>query len=692
MMNKKAVNYLGAVAIVALAGCSASSKLVKQADKKFYKEGAYETAAQLYQQALSRGANPSYVNAQIGEAYRLSNRERQAEPFYKAAIDAGNSTDSIRFAHGFALKHAGKYQEAEQALQQYASSGNDQKRIERAKREVANLKKIQDIANKKTAFNVENFSALNTEAAEFSPVLKGGEELYFTSNRGASLTYAGTGTGFTDIYVYRFDGSTPTSGQATAMPGAVNSNNTHEAQVAFSKDGKSMVFARSNDGSRKGAKNVDLFLSRFKDGSWSDPELLPISHPTAWDACPAFSADGRSLYFSSDRPGGEGGSDIYRATQDANGRFTKVQNMGKDINTPGEEQYPYVSADGKLFFASDGHPSLGGLDIFVATRTANGIGIENMGVPINSLGDDFGLVWKDEASGYLSSNREGGKGDDDIYTFRDTDKDVRIVHFELAGMVYGTDGKNTNPLPNAHVRVLDDKNQMISEATADEQGRFKVKLEPDQSYTIISDKGGYLTKRESYTTNGKTPPKEQLTQRETTIPLETSITLDQVKVGTKFEVKNIFYEYAKADITAESGTELDKLVSFMQDNPGLKVELSAHTDSRGKADYNQRLSQRRAESAVRYMVQHGVDSTKIVAKGYGAAQPVVKKAKTEEEHARNRRTEFKILGVDPNADLKIIDNNAKPEGQEGQNQQTQPAGQGGQSPQTQPAGEGTKQE
>lgn len=623
------------------------SKVKRKADKAFFKEGAFEDAANLYQEALSKGGDSRYLNGQIAESYRKSNRLSKAEGFYKSAIDAGYKADSIQFWYGTALKASGKYTEAMEQFQKYANDGGNPDLQARATREVSNLQEIQNVLAKPVKYELTPLEGLNTADADYGPFLFK-RELYFASNRNSNMRFAGTGTGFSDLYKYKFEGVSIANGTVAALNG-VNTSAAHEASATFNKDGKIMVFARSNDGSRKGAQNVDLYVARKKGktAEYGVPELLGISHPTAWDGCPAFSPDGKSLYFSSNRPGGQGGSDIYRANVEG-GRISKVTNLGPDINTPGDELFPYVSDEGKLYFSSDGHPGLGNLDIFEAIRGKDKkVTIQNMGVPINSVADDFGICFRSPADGYFTSNREGGKGDDDIYYFVDPKSIKRTINFVLNGTAMEKDATgNLVALPNTKVSLLDAEGNVLKVVKADKDAKFTFKLDGAKNYEFIGEKADYYTKHDNFTTSGKGPDPSEMKEVEATVNFDYNLVLDKVQVNQTFVLENILYDFNSAKITEQAAGELDKLVDFMLDNPSLSIELSSHTDSRGSAEYNNKLSQSRADSAVAYITSRGINRARIAAKGYGMDKPIIENAVTEEDFQKNRRTEIKITSYD----------------------------------------------
>ncbi|MFC6996649.1 OmpA family protein [Rufibacter roseus] len=629
--------------LLAATACGPFKSAVKKGDKDFA-QGEYQLAVEHYQAALKKGKNLGAVNFKLAEAYRMSNRLGQAEEYYKAAIDNGLKNEETLFRYGMALKASGKYNEASQQLQSYLSVAANRTYISVAKREVENLKMLPSILNTPTYQVVKPVSAVNTAASEFSPVVREGQ-LLFTATR-EPVQYKGNGEGFQNIYQVALadTGAVAAEGAALApLPGAANAEARHDASPTFVNQGRTMVYARSNTGKRSGRNNVDLYISNFKTGEWSEPTMpTSINEDDAWDATPAFSPDGRTLYFASDRRGGQGGNDIWKTTLDASGRFSRPVNLGPAINTPGNESFPFVAEDGTLYISSDGHPGLGGLDIF----KVSGDSVINLGVPINSVGDDFSVFFTGEDEGFFASNRSGGQGGDDVYSFRK--RQPRLVEFYVDGRVLGRNEKTkaTSPMPNVRVTLQTPNGQEVAHTTTDASGTFSFKLDTASTYSVLAERDGFFAARQPIVTQGKTPPQEQLTKPLTDIRLSTTLTLEPIIRNKAIVVENIFYDFDKADIRPDAALELNKLVQTLNDNPKITIELSSHTDSRGNDKYNQDLSQRRAQSAVDYIISQGIDASRITARGYGESQPVVRNAKTEEEHQRNRRTEFKVTRIE----------------------------------------------
>ena len=652
--------------------CNSTQALFKQGVRKF-ENGEYDLAIKDLRTVADANYEPARTNYLLGESFRLSNRPELSGMFYQRALEKGETTPEVPLYYGFALKAAGKYQEAIGQLEKYVTSNPANKILtEKANRELYTLRSIAVIEQKKTFYKITNLAKLNTEGAEFSPFVKD-EDLIFAASRKIAQ-YKNNGMPMTGIYKVKLaENYEETGGTAEIFSPSLFLEDVNEANVTFTKDGKTVVFARGNTGKRKGTADVDLYLSRFSGGSWSAPRMIPVSDSLAWDGSPAFSRDGRTLYFCSNRAGGVGGIDIYRANMDASGRFSKPVNMGKDINTPGDEMFPYVAPDAKLYFASDGHPGLGKLDLFVATRSQGIITIENLGTPINTRFDDFGLVFADDEKrfGFLSSNRTGGKGDDDIYLLEDESVGLdsvqlaeleklppgdprrraiikpeppKIVNYFLAGNV----SSNETPvlqLDSAVVKLLEaSSDSLIAEGVAKSGGIFGTfPLEEGKDYTILVEKTGYLTKREPFSMAGRGIPPVFRTKLTMDTTFKVAIKLDRLATNLTFVLENIYYDLNKFNIRPDAATELDKLVQILKDNPTVAIELSSHTDARDTDAYNNKLSQNRAKSAVEYVISKGIAANRLTAKGYGETRLIVKDAKTEEEHQTNRRTEFTIL-------------------------------------------------
>lgn len=631
--------------VLLLLSCSLEKKATK-----YFERAEFQNSIDIYQKILDKEPGNGEINFYMAEAYRQSNRVDQALPYYKAAIENGVKNDSLLLYYAFALKANTQYQEARQVLDNYMSNVKTEEYREWARNEYQNLNNLDKIRGKESYYRVKNLGLVNSDAAEYSPVYNDGK-LYFTSSRSTTnKIYGGTGTPFTNIYSADTRGAIVDTTSVRPLAGVINNDNINEGSLTFSPDGRRMVFARGNSGKRKGTADVNLYMANNRNGNWTEPRMLNINNPGYWDSTPCFSADGRTLYFASNRPGGYGGTDIYSARMNARGRFYKVTNLGPEINTPGNEMFPYVSDDGRLYFASDGHVGFGGLDLFVAKRENGKITLENMGEPVNSGGDDFGLFLFKADRGFFTSNREGGSGDDDIYTFVNEDPNLKIVNYFLDGvtMTHADDGE-LEILPRVEVQLLDFNKEVLDETVTADDGKFSFRVYEHERYNLVGLKANtqeqYLITRQEFSTVGKAADRDTLTQLVTNIHYDTILVLEKIEKDKIFVLENIYYDLDKSDIREDAARELDKLVTILKDNPELKIELSSHTDDRAPDDYNMRLSERRAQSAVGYIISQGIDKSRLVAKGYGETKLIIPNAKTEEEHQVNRRTEFKILEV-----------------------------------------------
>ncbi len=611
------------------------------------------------------------LNYKIAESYRLSNRWIDALPYYKDAIDDGIYDQDAVFHYAYALKTNEQYDLALQQFQKYVSLKTENKVYnEWANREINTLQIIDALKANNADYVFRDLKEVNTKGSDFGPIIFN-NQLVFSSSRKDKI-YS-NGLPFLGIYAARVSSDLTSIGEVTVFSTNIFDSERNEGSPTISPDGKVMIFARGNSGKRKDlSPDVDLYISRNVPGSgWTEPVLVSASDSVSWDGCPAFSRDGKTLYFASNRAGGSGGMDIYRVNMDASGRFGNPANMGRAINTPGDEMFPYVSEDGKLYFASDGHPGLGKLDLFVATRKSGKIAIENMGLPFNSSRDDFGFSIDPNGNMFFSSNRLGGVGDDDIYFYQappkenlanntdplkskspgenelDNNAEIKLVNYYLAGTV--KDNLDKSSISVAKIKIFKMEGgfeELDQELTSNENGEFgPVKLLEDTDYLIIAEKDNYLTKREGFTMYGRSIPQILLKKSITDTTFNTQILLDKIFVGKTFALENIYYDLDKADIRPDAAKELDKLVQILNDNPQISIELGSHTDSRGSNIYNIRLSQRRADSAIEYIIAHGISRERLTAQGYGETELKIEDAKTEEEHQVNRRTEFKVVQI-----------------------------------------------
>lgn len=638
--------HLALCLLLSLGGCKS---LLEKGNEQFL-SGQYQYAISTFNQILANDSSNLRARQVLAESYRLSNRIEAATPHYQALVAAEPTFESY-FHLGQSFKANQQMEEAKQAFEQAALLTSDDRLLARVKQEIEGLTLVPAIGEYFPNYQLVNYRELNTIGADYAPILSE-DFLYFTSGRASSSLYAATGTPYHQLFRARAQGLKVDAGAVQLLPEFQNEEGLNQAALAISPDGNTLIYARGNSTSAKDYPESTLFVSYFRGAGFTQPIWMPVNEEeTWWNSTPAFSSDGAELYFASTRPGGYGGVDLYKATKMANGDFGNAVNLGPTVNTAGNELFPRPAKDGKFFFASDGHPGFGKLDLFVAEKNSDGKQVvSNLGKNFNSNRDDFGIFFTDyPKAGFISSNREGGKGDDDIYFFEDKTPKPKILNVLLN--VYTkeikADGKEAI-LPQTRVVLYGEDKRPLGGDMVNAQGRVRFTLSPESEYSIIASRNGYFSKSFPYTTKGKTPDLTTLIQDVTNISLDTTIFLDQLILEKVTVLENIYYDLAKADIRPDAALELDKLVKILKDNPNIRIELSSHTDSRSGDDYNLALSQVRAQSAVDYLVSQGIAADRLVAKGYGETQLRIQNAQTEEEHQTNRRTEFKVIEIKGN--------------------------------------------
>lgn len=622
-------------------------KSIQEKGTDQFLSGQYQYAIGTFSQILEADPENLEANEKVAESYRLSNRVELASPYYEKLVEEDPSFERY-FYLGQSLKAQEKDEEAKAAFENAKGYTQSEELLARIQREIEGINLAAGIEDYWPYHELVNYKELNTAGADYAPVVSE-DFLYFTSARQASGIYPATGTPYTKLFRARAEDLRVDVSGIRALPEFQNEEGLNQAAIAISPDGNTIIYARGNSTSPKDLPETALFASYFRGAGFTQPIWLPVNEDESWwNSTPAFSPDGSELYFASNRPGGYGGIDLYKATRLANGDFGNAVNLGANVNTPGNELFPRMAPDGKFFFASDGHPGYGKLDLFVAEMGEDGKQkITNLGENINSKSDDFGIFFTEyPKEGFLSSNREGGAGDDDIYYFEDKTPKPKIINVLLTVTTKErVAGEPDQILEQARVVLYDGSNKQIGGDFSNSTGRVRFTMEPQSDYTIIASKNGYFSKSIPYTTRGKTPDPATLVQDVTNVSLDTMLVLDQLILDKSIILENIYYDLDKADIRADAAVELDKLVQILKDNPSIRIELSSHTDSRSSDDYNQNLSQRRAQSAVDYIVSQGIDKDRLVAKGYGESQLIIPNATTEEEHQVNRRTEFKVIEI-----------------------------------------------
>ena len=640
-----------------------TDKLTNKKALKHFDKGEYELTIKELLPLAQKGFQLDQTNFLLGESFRLSNRITQSLPYYQQAQTKGYVDKMLPYYMAMSAKSIGNYELTKSYLSEFVKSKPSRLYQIKSEIELENLGQIPDLLKKQSPVTLQALAG-NTAKTEFD-AKKIGDDLIFTSSSKPEI-YKNNGLPFLGIVKAPLK-NPGEIGNQSIFSSALFKENANDGTPAFTKDGSTVVFARGNTGKSKDpSPDVDLYMSKKTGNAWSEPERLSISDSIAWDGSPSFSADERTLYFSSNRRGGKGGVDLYRVPIDNSGRFGRPINLGSTINTPGDELFPYVSANGKLYFSSDGHPSIGGLDLFVASRNENEIIVEHLGVPINSIGDDFAISFSDSTQGYISSNRPGGKGDDDIYFFKSTGSEDRwwttapppvidtlnkkIVNYFVQVKVVDPSG---NPIDSVKINVRKNGQTLSNEKTNKKGFIELIDLAENDELVFKCDKEDFITVRSSFSMEGKSIPESLLKKEMTDTTFQVIIMMDRPEIGKEisklYEINSIYYDLDKADIRTDAAEELDKIVQFLTDNTQMNLELGAHTDARASTGYNLKLSQRRAESAVNYIIRRGIAKDRIKPKGYGESQLINECSDgvecPEEMHQQNRRTEFKIIKI-----------------------------------------------
>ncbi len=615
-MRKFVTIIYSVVAAMFLIGCGGVDLAMKKGDK-LYALGEYYDAAEQYKKAYAK--TPTKDKPSRGKrALRMADCYRRIN-YTQKAIAAYNNAVRFKQADTTALLHMGQlqlkngsYKEAEKTFRALTDSGMQSTLVRNG---LVSAEKAPEWKATGSKYTVKRQELFNSRRADYSPAL-GGEnydQLYFTSTRsqaqGDELSGI-TGTKNADIFFAQKDDKGKW-GKPQTIDSELNSA-MDEGACCLSPDGKTMYLTLCKTDPSYPRYAV-IATAKRSDASWSKPTELVISKDTlSTFAHPAVSPDGMWLYFVSDMPGGLGGYDIWRAELTTNG-VGAVENLGEPINTAGDELFPTFRPNGDLYFSSNGHPGMGGLDIYIANIVSNGDAanssyqIEHPGYPLNSQGDDFGMTFEGlHNRGYFCSNRGDARGWDHIYSFEKSE-----ILVTVKGWVYEQDGYE---LPAGLVYMVgnDGTNKRVS---VKGDGSFTEEIELGVDYVFLGTCKGYLNHKEDLRVDTATVSNEYVLQ----FPL--------ANISAPVLIENIFYDFDKATLRPESQTALDELVKLLNENPNVTIELSAHTDYKGSAQYNERLSQRRAESVVNYLIAHGIASDRLTPKGYGKSKPKTVKRK-----------------------------------------------------------------
>ena len=623
---------------------------------KNYEQFAYVDAIKTYEKVAAKGHKSAEVFQKLGNAYYFQSRLEEANKWYTELFAMNQEVEpELYFRYAQTLKAAGDYKKADQMMEKfYQKNGTDN----RAKIGKTQKDYLAEIKKNSGRYRIEN-AGINSEFSDYGTAFYK-DELVFASARDtgsiSSKKHSWTNQSYTNLY-----GAKVTDNGNFESPEKFSksvSSRYHESTPVFTQDGNTMYFTRNNfNNGKKGRDSERTILLKLykatKDGDkWTNVTELPFNSNEYSVAHPALSPDEKTLYFASNMPGTIGGSqsDIFKVSINADGSYGTPENLGNKINTEARETFPFVTDNNELYFASDGHPGLGGLDVFVAQLKEDGnVGsIKNVGEPVNSKMDDFAfLIDTKSKNGFVSSNRkEDNLGYDDIYKFTEILPIPKDCEQLLTGIVVDEDSQE--PIANARVVLYDSTENKLKELTSDAQGKYDFGIvECDTKLKIRAEKPTYNTNeitviipKESGTTDSKVAL--ELTEK----PLKPG---DDLRTALGIDI--IYFDLDKSNIRPDAAVELAKVLEVMKEYPNMKIDVRSHTDCRQTAKYNEALSDRRAKSTIAWLIKNGIAADRLTGRGYGESQlvndcgcePTNQSNCTEEQHQKNRRSEFIIM-------------------------------------------------
>jgi outer membrane protein OmpA-like peptidoglycan-associated protein/tetratricopeptide (TPR) repeat protein len=644
-------NILKTLPLFLLVCFSINAQTIEKGDKQ-YKDLAYVDAIKTYEKVAEKGYKSVDLFQKLGNSYYFNAKLKEANKWY-AELFAMNEKVEPEYYYRYSqtLKAVEDYTNADKYLDKfYSMSGSDSRALKFKSQ--TNYKEV--ITKNSGRYEIKN-EGINSKLSDYGSAFYNNQVIFATSRDSigaARVNTKWTKNSFLNLYSAdrAEDGSLS---NAKKFSKAVNSK-FHEDSPVFTKNQKIVYFTRNNYTKGKVGKDSEdiillkLYRASLVDDKWVEVVEVPFNSDQYSVAHPALSPDEKTLYFASNMPGTKGMSDIFKVEITGDNTYSTPVNLTGGLNTEGRETFPYITEDNELYFASDGHQGLGGLDVFVTKLNRSGEPGEviNVGAPINGPMDDFAfLIDKKNKSGYFSSNRDGGKGLDDIYSFKETKKIELDCNQELSGVI--TNSETGQILDNAKVTLFDDKFRELQVTQSDVKGNYSFAVDCGKKYYVRGEKEEYETKESAIDIPNKTG-KSQL-------PLATAKKIREVKVGTDLaktlDIPMIYFDLDKSFIRRDAALELEKVLTVMKLNPTMIVDVRSHTDCRQTVAYNEALSDRRAKSTVAWLVKNGIKANRLTGKGYGESQlvnncgcePTNESSCTEAEHQLNRRSEFIVV-------------------------------------------------
>jgi outer membrane protein OmpA-like peptidoglycan-associated protein/tetratricopeptide (TPR) repeat protein len=615
------------------------------ANKK-YENFAYIDATKIYEKIAEKGYKSASMFEKLGNAYYFNGELDKAARWYKElfAMSETSILPTYYYRYAQTLRSIGENDKANTILAQFKQLSNDDSR---AILFMDNINYLEEIKANSGRYIIEN-AGINSKYSDYGSSIYN-SKLIFTSARDTGSLgqrkHSWTNQYFTNLYSAKLDENmNPT--RTEKFDGKLKSR-FNEATPTFTKDGKTVYFSRNNYLDGKKGKNsegltlIKLYKATLEGKNWTNISELPFDSDNYNTAHPTLSPDEKTLYFASDMPGTIGLSDIYKVQIKDDGSFGLPINLGPTINTEGRETFPFISDENDLYFASDGHPGLGGLDVFMSKIADDGslTKVQNIGSDINSPRDDFAYIIDVKSrKGFYSSNKDGGEGYDDIYKFTETRK------LTCKQIIYGkiTDIDSKASIINSKITLFDSNMNTLNNSVSDQNGDYVFIVECGLLYTVRAEKKDYRSNEKQIkvdSNNGKTE-------------LDIALEKDQCNVtvgddlGKCFGIKMIYFDFDKSNIREEAAVDLEKILNVLNQYPKMHLDIRSHTDSRGTAEYNEDLSERRAKSTIEWLIKNGISSSRLIGKGYGENKLVNNcndaVACTEEAHQLNRRSEFII--------------------------------------------------
>ncbi|AUC81628.1 OmpA family protein [Lacinutrix sp. Bg11-31] len=627
---------------------SITSAQIKVADN-FFKDYAYYQATELYLEVLKKGDTTEHVLTRLGDCYYNNSNVQLASYWYKKAITKYKDVNpEYIYKYIQTLRSLNQFEESKKWTTVFKDRKKNDRRVK--EEDVFSIEKFEALESTDRVYVDFKNLGINTKYSDFGSFERD-NVLYFASTRvkdsilDEEKIYQWNKEPFLNIYQSGITIEEGTKIVGSPTPIASNEINTdfHESSVAITKDGSTMYFTRINLNKKNKAKydkggtsQIKLFRAKKVDGKWKKIEELPFNGEDFSTGSPALSPTEKELYFSSDREGSRGLTDIYKVRINNDETFGTPINLGAKINTEGRENFPFIAKDSTLYFSSDGHLNLGLYDIFESNllkKDTSEVYIKNLGAPYNSGFDDFAFFIDTETNtGYFSSNREGGKGGDDIYSFG---------RYECNQIIKGItrDKISSEPLAKVVVTLLDEKGKVLQRETSNEKGEYEFKdVGCDKTYVVLGEKVIYRPDQKDVTTT-----------QESGEEFIVDLYLTPLIIDSEIVINPIFFDYNKSDVRPDAAYELENIVAVMREHPSMTIIIESHTDSRGRVAYNEKLSDRRAKSTRDYLFTRGIEVNRIQsAIGYGESQLINKCSDgvkcSEEEHQENRRSKFIITG------------------------------------------------